>query len=378
MIEAYQQQLLRYYKGYLKDVISGKPFSVIVLRGEKNKPTTTIDLHKAISLFQKNEKSTERKGWKIEWEDWRSKKLGKQKWASKIIVETEEDYLHLLKKEEEIFEFKQQLQNLLQWQPAIQSFLLDKPERILHYKDIWSDIQKVADYLLQYDVSNQYIRTIPVHVHTKFLEKYGALLSGLLKAIHPEKFVLETNDLSQLLSLKQKPHIYPLRWLDKELSAQYMHGMEVTGVTIDWLRKLNWQIKEVWLVENETNLYLIPERKNAIAIFSKGYATLNLQSIPVLQNATLYYWGDLDEDGYKMLNAMRGYYSTIISVFMNETTLLQHAGELGKQDATYKTTLLPHLSKEELAAFTILKHHNGRLEQERIRQDYILHTLALL
>ncbi|HRP57311.1 MAG TPA: hypothetical protein PLH26_14760 [Agriterribacter sp.] len=32
-------------------------------------------------------------------------------------------------------------------------------------------------------------------------------------------------------------------------------------------------------------------------------------------------------------------------------TLLLHAGEMGKQDAAYKATLLEHLTKEEQAAF---------------------------
>ncbi|MFT4019719.1 MAG: DUF3322 domain-containing protein [Agriterribacter sp.] len=115
MIEAYYQQLIKYYKGYLRDIISGKPFSVVMLRGEKNKPTTTVDLHKAIALFQKNEKTAQRKGWTIAWEDWSSKKLGKQKWVSTIIVDTEEDYLDLLQKEEEAAAFKSQLQILLDW-----------------------------------------------------------------------------------------------------------------------------------------------------------------------------------------------------------------------------------------------------------------------
>ena len=372
MIEAYQQQLLKYYRRYLRDIISGKPFSVVVLRGEKNKPATTVELHKAIALFQQNEKTAQRKGWTIEWEDWSSKKLGKQKWVSKIIVDTEEDYLHLLQKEVEAAAFKHQLQILLNWHPAIQSFLMDNPERVLDLKTVWNDLQKVVDHLLAHDVSDHYIRSIPVPVHTKFIEAYRPIIFSLLKTIAPGKYITESTTLDELLSLKQKPHLYPIRWLDRTMAEQLMHGMEVTGITVDWLKQINWDIKEVWLVENETNLYLIPERKNVIAVFSKGKATHSLKEVPLLAKAKLFYWGDLDEEGYKMLNAMHSYYpDNLQSVFMDETTLLQHAGEMGKQDAVYKTTSLEHLTKEEQAAFNILKYHNGRLEQERIRQDYV-------
>lgn len=378
MIEAYQQQLLRCYKTYLRGSISGSSFNTIVLRGEKNKPGTTVELHKTISLFQQNEKTEHRKGWTIQWEEWNSKRFGKQKWASKIVVDTEEDYIYLLKKEQEVDAFKKQVQTLLKWQPGIQSFLKESPARVLELKSVWNDIQQVVDYLLVNDVSNHYIRSIPVSVHTKFIEAYKSLITSLLKIIHPEKYNGAITNLEQLLSLNLKPHLYPIRWLDKSLSAKYMHGMEVTGVTVDWLKEISWNIHEVWLIENETNLYLIPERKNAIAIFSKGYATHKVKEIPFLQHAKLYYWGDLDEDGYKMLSSMRDFYPSITSVFMDEATLLQHANELGRQEAKYRTISLPLLTEKEQAAFNILKHHNGRLEQERIRQDYMMQQLEAL
>ena len=74
---------------------------------------------------------------------------------------------------------------------------------------------------------------------------------------------------------------------------------------------------------------------------------------------------------------MHGYYPhNLQSVFMDETTLLRHAGEMGKQDAVYKTVSLEYLTREEQAAFNILKYHNGRLEQERIRQDYVVEVLG--
>lgn len=375
MIPLYLLQLQRSYKSYLKNLVAGNAFTPIVLRGEKGKPSTTVDLHKAIQLFQQNEKREGSKGWTIEWTDWTNKKLGKQKWPAQIIVTTESDYLFLLGKEKEADEFKKQLESLLIWQPRIQSFLLEKPEQVLALKEAWKDIQKVIDFLLQTDVSNFYMRNIPVPVHTKFIETHKPAIAAILKSVAPEKYLLRPGSLEQMLSLKTKPHLYPLRWLDTDLSARYMHGMEITGITVEGLQKANWNIDEVWLVENETNLYLIPERKNAVAIFSKGNATHSLKEIPLLKNAALYYWGDLDEEGFKMMHAMRGFYPHIISVCMDSHTLLQHAGEFDKQKATYITTELPLLTPDETAAFNILKHHNGRLEQEKIRQEFMMQKL---
>lgn len=378
MIGAFQQQLERCYKAYLEAIIMDRPFSVIVLRGEKNKPRSTADLQQAVFMFQQHEKNGQSRGWKIEWTDWSSRIVGKQKWVSKVIVETEEDFLYLLQKEKESAAFKDQLQALLKWQPGIRNFLAQKPERILNLKGVWNDLQKVVDYLLVHDVTGHYIRSIPVPVHTKFIEGYKPLIHSMLKAIAPERFHSAAQSLEQALGLKSKPLLYTVRWLDKDMSGQLMHGMEFTGVTVEWLQQISWTIDEVWLVENEINLYLIPPRKNAIALFSRGYAMSQLKDIPVFNSAKMYYWGDLDEDGYKMLNGMRAWYPHVISIFMDEHTLVSHAAELVSQGAVYKTGLLPFLIPEEQAALNILKHHNGRLEQERIRQDYIREKLAMI
>lgn len=378
MFDKYRQQLERCYKAYLKDTVSGLPFTPIILRGEKSKPATMADLQKNVALFLQYEKSESRGGWRIEWMDWSSKIVGRQKWVARVTVETEKDLLQLLQRHQETAAFKEQLQALLTWAPGIRAFLAAKPELILAYKTIWCDLQKVVDYLLSFDVSVQYIRSIPVPVHTKFIEMHKPLILSLLKCVAPHRFADDCVTLEQALALKMKPHLYTVRWLDKEMSQRLLHGMECTGVTGDWLRQINWPISEVWMVENETNLYLVPPRKNAMAIFSRGYAMSQLKDIPLFHKASLYYWGDLDEDGYKMLNGMRAGYPHIKSVFMDEYTLLKHAEELMTQQAKYKTAVLPLLTGAEQAAFNILKHHNGRLEQERIRQDFIVERLSQL
>jgi len=142
MIEVYRKQLEHCYKSYLKDIVLGRPFDPVILRGQKNKPANTVDLYKAVSMFQQYEKPENGYGWKIEWEDWSSKKLGRQKWVSRVTVATEEDYLFLLKKEKEADAFKAQLKFLLDWQPSLQSFLAEKPERVLRYQEVWKDAQK--------------------------------------------------------------------------------------------------------------------------------------------------------------------------------------------------------------------------------------------
>ncbi|MGJ7032422.1 Wadjet anti-phage system protein JetD domain-containing protein [Niabella hirudinis] len=377
MTELYLLQLERLYKKYLKDVIAGAAFDPIDLRGGKQKPATAVELHQAIAQFRSREKTAQTAGWTIHWEDWDSRRLGRQAWPGKIVVEEENDYLYLLQKDREAAVFKLLVEQLLSWQPGIQPFLLANPEKILQLKDDWPGIMRVVDYLLLHDVRNHYIRSIPVPVHTKFIEIHKQTVASLLAMLRPGCY-MAGDTLEQMLELKTKKKLYTLRWLDSGLAAQYMHGIGVAGVSIETLQQVSWRLKEIWLVENETNLYLLPEREGALVIFSKGYAANKIKDVPLFHQADLYYWGDLDEDGYRMLQLMRNQYANLKSIFMDSSTLLAHETEIGGQGHPYKITDLELLTEEERAAFNILKYHGGRLEQEKIRQDFIRNRLLIM
>lgn len=377
--KGYLYQLERYYKTYLKRVIEDLPFKVIELRGGKNRPESTIKLAKDIEEFQKFEKRSEQdRGWSIKWEDWNSKKLGKQKWPSSISIETEDDYLYLTKKEAEVHQFKKQLNELIGWRKEIRSFLLMRPNTVLEYQKIWTDLCYVADYLLQNDVRNYYIRSIPLPVHTKFIENNKAFIYSLLKHFSPERYSDESIRFEAALGLREKQHVYTMRWLDDSLAEKYMHGHEVFGLSTIGLKAVQWEIQEIWLVENETNLYLLPKRKGSLVLFSKGHAVTQLFNIPLFTQAKLVYWGDLDEHGFIMLNSFRKNYGHANSIFMDKLTVEQNSDQMLKQPERYKTDQLDFLTDAEIEAFMLLKQSNGRIEQETLNQEFMSKKLSEL
>ena len=376
MIDAYYtSQLEQQYKTYCRNIIAGKPFVQITLRGGKNKPENTVALHQLISQFQKHEKNASTPGWSIDWAEWNSKKLGKQKWPRLITVDTEEDYLFLLNKEKEIKQFKLLVQELLHWRIAIQDFLIAHPQTVMQYQNDWEGIRRVVDYLDKHPIENHYIRSIPVPVHTKFIQSREPIILALLKHFSPAKLRSDSQDLETALGLKKKTSLFTLRFLDPSLAISCMNGIEIIGLTPDTLKESSWPVKEIWLVENETNLYLMPERKDAIVIFSKGYAMDLLYGLPLFQAAKLFYWGDLDEDGFVMLHRIRKHYPHLRSVFMDAPTIALHQEEIGKQPGRYKIEHLEFLTEEEKQAYDILKLMNGRLEQEKLRQEFIIHGI---
>lgn len=374
----YFPQLEKNYKSYLKNIIAGKPFHPIVLRGGKNKPATTAALHMAITLFQQYEKKDSGYGWEIEWQPWSSKKLGNQLWPISITVSTEADYLFLTQKQKDIEKFKEQLQHLLSWRSEIKDFLLSVPGSVLQYRQAWKGICIVIDYLLSNDVTNHYIRSIPVPVHTKFIKDNEFMILSLLKYLNPALLPANCNNIETGLGLRRKSPLFTLRWLDTGLADLYTGGIGLLSIPADILKTREWKINEIWLVENETNLYLMPERNNALVIFSKGYAMELLYDIPLFHRSRIFYWGDLDEDGFNMLNRLRKHYPPVTSVFMNQDTLDIHREHISKQNEKYKIKELELLTETEKNAFEQLLLTDGRLEQERLNQQFIIQTITSL
>lgn len=371
MSDLFTPQLSKAYDQYLRSYITGTGFERIILRGGKQRPATTADLHESIRYFSSYEKSGEKKGWTIEWESWKSKRLGTQQWPAAISIDSVEDLLYLTDKQEEFDAFTKTLSYILQQKPVLSKWLAEKPERVLEYKEEWPGLFAVVDFLLTNDVHEYYLRNIPVPVHTKFIETYKTIIWSILSFINPERFSIDGQSFEQTIGVKPKPFLFTLRWLDRSMAETHINGIAVMGLAVEELRQLNWQPHEIWVVENETALYMLADKAGGLAIWSRGKALSLLTDIPMFTNTNLYYWGDLDEDGFAMLNDFRGLYPQVQSRFMDMACVNTHLPYLDIQPRMYRLEQLERLTNKEHEAFDLLVQKNGRLEQEKLLQSYV-------
>jgi hypothetical protein len=150
-----------------------------------------------------------------------------------------------------------------------------------------------------------------------------------------------------------------------------MYGLNLLALPVEGLRQVTWEVKEVWMVENATNLYLLPERSGAIAVFGAGKASASLKDVELFRRARLFYWGDLDDDGFKMLSTFRSLYPHAESFCMGTETVRTHMSSKVEQTQRYGTAVPSGLTQDETEAFLMLQPINGRIEQERIRPDHL-------
>lgn len=153
-------------------------------------------------------------GYTLVFEEVKTRANGTQSRLSKILFESEKDFLSFIGKEKECENAMKALEilknDLLHFSKADEeSFLEDWAIHNLpsltgehaNEKDFWKNIALCVNWLSENRESNLYIREIPLPVHTKFIETNKSLILSLI-------FPTDTPAASQFefsLALKQKP-----------------------------------------------------------------------------------------------------------------------------------------------------------------------------
>lgn len=369
--EAFYKKAARRYTDYLKSLITGTSLFPLVIRSDKRMSADFAVRASETAPLINHSKDRLGYGYTIQYKTVNTREHGVQDIIASFSFITAEDLVLFLGKEEETLRFKEQLQLLLNWRPEISDWLLQRPSVILQHANDWEAICNITDHLLQNDVSEYYLRSLPVKEDTKFIETKNAVIVSLLKYLDKSLNESTAGKVDALLPFRKKPFFYPVRWLDLELTNRYTPFMPEIKLTLYTLRQVHWEIKEVWLVENETALYMLPPRKNALAICSEGLALAAMTNLPLLQNAGLYYWGDMDAKGYELLSLCRWAYPQTQSICMNKHSLLQHMDKIVQQPTPYPLQAPAHLKEEELNAYKLLVTRQGRLEQEKLPTTHL-------
>ena len=128
------------------------------------------------------------------------------------------------------------------------------------------------------------------------------------------------------------------------------------------------------IAENEMTFLTLPAQREAFALFGTGFMVHNLVRVPWLAECPIYYWGDLDAQGFLILSRLRSLFPHVTSLMMNWETFSTFA-DYCVESTPCPVRQLPHLTFEEHDLFVYLAEHNLRLEQERISHSYVMRSL---
>ena len=128
----------------------------------------------------------------------------------------------------------------------------------------------------------------------------------------------------------------------------------------------------MFVVENKTTLYTaltLPKMKQTLVLFGKGFGVSDLQNIEWLNEVELFYWGDIDAQGFEILSQFRGYFHHTKSILMDVVTFDKFFdNEVG---TISKLCSSMNLTEEEQKLYERVKTNQWRLEQEKIPHVYV-------
>lgn len=363
----------RKYISFLQSLVEQRPFEKLVIRGDKSYTKSSLsEFEREIQQIHSHSKEKKGFGYTLEFQLVKTKFLATQNLPISIYFDTEKDFLKFLSKEKEVELFKSDVEKITSAFPELKDWIIKNTLRVITNQKEWDNILKVCQYFKQNPKPNLYIRELPINVHTKFIERNKSVIRELLDILLQEHINKEYKEFEKRFHLKFSEPLVRFKILDKDISKQFFSGLDDIAIPVSQFEVLILPIKRVLVVENKTTLYTtltLPKMDKTIAIFGSGYSVYNLKNAHWLSNVKLFYWGDIDVQGFEILSQFRTYFPKANSIFMDKQTF----GKFFENDIGTPTNISTklNLTSEEQLLYDTLKTNNLRLEQEKIPLNYV-------
>jgi hypothetical protein len=325
-------------------------------------------------------------GYRLEYEAVNHRQMGVQHIPSRIVVDTEEDFLRLLGRRRDFARFVELCKLILATQPALKPYLEQGPSRVLEHEVAWPPLLAVCDYVLRNPRCDRYLRELDIPgVETKFIERNRVIIAELLDALLPAGAVdgaavgLAKHGFERRFGFRFEEPRVRFRLLDPGL--QLLGSVTDLEVPLSQFAALDPPCRRVYLTENKMNGLVFPAEPEAMVVFGLGYGIEMLKGIEWLAEAEIVYWGDIDTHGFAILSQLRGYFPQVRSLLMDLATLEQCRPLWGEEDMNKRCLKeLAHLTEAESVLYDLLRNDRLaprlRLEQERISYGILVEALA--
>ena len=297
--------------------------------------------------------------------------FGKQLMPVRVFIDTPEDAMALLGLTKKKKEFLAGLSAVESQMPSLRDWYLTYFGRI-SAEDFFPMALSIARFMLEQDEREGYLREMAIPgVDTKFLENHNFLVRTLWNTLFPENTAESSDELWEKLFVQKVPTpSICVRSLDEHLRFA---GVRKLFLSQDDIADFQPPHRRIFITENKVNGYTFPDAEDSLILFGMGYGVLEMaESAPWLADKEIYYWGDLDHDGFNILSNLRKVLPAmkIHSFLMDKETLLAYVDPKVK-DTGNTTTIPDYLTVSEKMAWKLIHDNGWRLEQERIPHEEV-------
>ena len=224
------------------------------------------------------------------------------------------------------------------------------------------------------DLSRWTARQLPIpRVHTKWLDDHKTLVN-----------LLTGRDLDA--ELCQRPTVVHLSYVDPDYLAQPDSPRRHDSWTAGDSHAIAYSPHTVLVVDNRDCRISFPEVSGTVVVEGNGAAaTALIAGIPWVRDAErVIYWGDMDADGYAILDRFRAALPKVTSILMDVVAMDRHAEHGVNEDRDGKPLkpsgrALDGLTAGERAAYSMIATSGEadfrRIEQEKLPREEAIAAL---
>lgn len=365
-----QEQSLKWWKEVLLSTVDSvscfpKNISRIGKVSSKDILNKLSEYKESIELLKSYSKENKKVGYSLIMIERQFDKIGKQLVPERVSIDSIEDYLRVTGKEKEYQTFLNNLSLIKTELPLLIDWVKVNPTKLIEH-NTWFDTLKVCKYFLETPKPNKYIRQLPVEIHTKYILENKSVVQSLLDYLIPEHINSDETKFELRYNLKYSEPLIRVRFLDTSLSP--IENVTDISLTVSEFMNVESQCNNIFVAENIMNFLTLPFLPKTLAIWSGGgFSVSYLKDIDWIKSKQFFYWGDLDAQGFQILNQFRTYFPNTVAVMMDEETLSSYKTAEGTPAANQT---LQRLTESELKLYNHLRQNNIRLEQEKIIQSF--------
>lgn len=229
----------------------------------------------------------------------------------------------------------------------------------------------VTDWIWRNLDSGLFSRQLPIPgIDSKWIERRRRLLTAWIWVLRGGS---KSHNFYKVTGLRPAPDRLRMRLLDSDLRKALGGLSDIEAPVADFI-DLRLPAHRVLIVENLVTGLTCKDLPGTLVFMGRGYGVNALGRLPWLTQLPVFYWGDIDTDGFAILSRLRGCLSADVqSLMMDEATFREFRHLSGRDDTPHAATELPHLTETEQRLYCALRegeYRQVRLEQERIAWDW--------
>lgn len=385
--EELDNRIRRQYPAVLKAYVTGEAVFPLYIRANKTPEADFAKKHQVLQALYLHSSHHKPYGYHIETAKVKTRLHGFQDEPVAFYFDSLPQYLGYLQKAAEYEAFTADVQLLTNNYVALKPWITNHTAEVIAYHGKWPILLQLIAFFIEHPRPDIFLRQIPVPgMGSKFAEAHKTILYPILNLLLPPEAINEAYSgvlqFEKRFGLRTDVARLRLRWLDENLAKRYIGGLTDIEAPVEALATMTWQVKTVLVVENKTNLLnaelllTLPAMQDAVAFLGSGRAASLLQHLQWLKGARILYWGDIDAEGFEILDHFLGHFPATEALCMNMDTLHAHRTDW-VQRKPVAARQLTRLSGKLMAVYEYVVANRVRLEQEYIHHEWLMKQLAL-